>query len=721
MENIAPHSVTLLVLLQEYCRGLFEEINPSGASVPEDEPWCPATRHEISRILVREIQAGAGESKGKELHGILNELASIPNDGQELANLVHDTLMQIKSPEEIFELSDSLRELLLPLSTSKAVLDANSMLGLFIRRTLLAFDKMDFPQISKLYRRIQQYKRNPGNITSRGADDRETNLRHTSSMLLSSSEARQVFQQARELTQKGTSANELKRLLRAPLSSMQHLPLVHYVRHLCCVQSRDFCGALSNLHRYFDLQAANATRESQPSADSKSHSRSLFQHATLSLAALHHRFGNKEEAIHAIKETVKIAQENLDRLCLQHALGWLTRLVEGPSSLELARLFVHDTEANDTKQGQYLHCLAQLTYAKKLFLHGQNTTSVLRIVSSGYSASVQNSVDELMGMSYMLHSGLFDLYGHRNLTMLYAQLHLRNRNPGSAEDGCEAYCKLAAHCFVQGDTTVAYRLLAKAEDLFPPSTPTAVLWLALRWQLDHQQALYAQEWDKVIFLGETLLPKLGFDSSNTDTLYRTALYHIERSQYDDAATLLLNLSVITDDTSESTSVVMPQIKKVRVLLLLAETMLEAHNFTPGLETIEECITLAKKYHLVLYESLAVLMKAEIQLSLGNVVEARKNLYEATPWILSHGSLEDRGRTHLITGKLKLKMDSSQSGLASAIKSFEISHTSFSRLGAKRLDQRSLYCLARAHDLNNDHEKRDDCARLFQNLAQTHAD
>ena len=80
-------------------------------------------------------------------------------------------------------------------------------------------------------------------------------------------------------------------------------------------------------------------------------------------------------------------------------------MLAGKSSVELARLFVQNTRADESKPGQYLHCLAQLTYAKKLFSEGHLPATVLRMVSSGYGMSVLEGQDELIGMSYMLHSG----------------------------------------------------------------------------------------------------------------------------------------------------------------------------------------------------------------------------------------------------------------------------------------------------------------------------
>ena len=50
------------------------------------------------------------------------------------------------------------------------------------------------------------------------------------------------------------------------------------------------------------------------------------------LAALHYKFGHVDEALRAVHESVRIAQENSDPICLHHALGWLTRLGLGSYS-----------------------------------------------------------------------------------------------------------------------------------------------------------------------------------------------------------------------------------------------------------------------------------------------------------------------------------------------------------------------------------------------------
>lgn len=56
-------------------------------------------------------------------------------------------------------------------------------------------------------------------------------------------------------------------------------------------------------------------------------SRNIVQYAVLNLASLHFRFGHLDMAMAAINETVRIAQQNGDRVCVAYALAWLHQLL----------------------------------------------------------------------------------------------------------------------------------------------------------------------------------------------------------------------------------------------------------------------------------------------------------------------------------------------------------------------------------------------------------
>ena len=90
-------------------------------------------------------------------------------------------------------------------------------------------------------------------------------------------------------------------------------------RHLHCIRNADVTGAIANLHRHFDLHAV-AMLHATTDVESPINRRALHTTA-LSLAAMHHHFGHEGEALLAVHVAIRIAQENFDGECLQHALG----------------------------------------------------------------------------------------------------------------------------------------------------------------------------------------------------------------------------------------------------------------------------------------------------------------------------------------------------------------------------------------------------------------
>ncbi len=57
----------------------------------------------------------------------------------------------------------------------------------------------------------------------------------------------------------------------------------------------------------------------------------MAQYAILNLATLHLHFGHEDQSIQAIHETVRIAQQNNDHVCLMHALSLLCQVSSVPS------------------------------------------------------------------------------------------------------------------------------------------------------------------------------------------------------------------------------------------------------------------------------------------------------------------------------------------------------------------------------------------------------
>jgi hypothetical protein len=86
---------------------------------------------------------------------------------------------------------------------------------------------------------------------------------------------------------------------------------------LCCVVRRQ---AEDDLHRYFDVATGGVS----------------VQYAVLNLAVLHLHFGHLGEAMHAIHETVRVAQQSNDSAALAFAVSWLLRTLRAQKHATLA-------------------------------------------------------------------------------------------------------------------------------------------------------------------------------------------------------------------------------------------------------------------------------------------------------------------------------------------------------------------------------------------------
>ncbi len=122
----------------------------------------------------------------------------------------------------------------------------------------------------------------------------------------------------------------------ADCHSTTHSFQVHFLTYLDCLRNNEYSAALDSHLKTFN---ADISSESLPIGGGDSSSApgtSLgtrpeeairgFRYAALNLVALHSRFGYGETAIAALKEAITMAQSANDRVCLQHALGWLLRM-----------------------------------------------------------------------------------------------------------------------------------------------------------------------------------------------------------------------------------------------------------------------------------------------------------------------------------------------------------------------------------------------------------
>lgn len=112
------------------------------------------------------------------------------------------------------------------------------------------------------------------------------------------------------------------------------MPTIHYLKHAEALHRRDFPAAVEHLHRHFDasgehvdVRADLGSRRAEGEFESANAGRERLQTALLALATTHFAFSHVNEAMSAISEAVRTAQQNGDETSLAHALALTTALM----------------------------------------------------------------------------------------------------------------------------------------------------------------------------------------------------------------------------------------------------------------------------------------------------------------------------------------------------------------------------------------------------------
>eukprot|EP00039_Didymoeca_costata_P002548 m.60958 g.60958 ORF g.60958 m.60958 type:complete len:718 (-) comp11367_c0_seq1:25-2178(-) len=707
MSNQVAAKFVALALMQEYFRK-FEG---------EEEGWSNTTLHHISLVVLRWIQNI--EDYSISLHNMCIDLSdSIPEDGHEVADALRDTMLDIEHPEDLFSFFETIQAIVQSHESENAnfvsSMAPHSVWGLFCRRMLLNFNKMSFSQVSKYLARIQAFCKQSSRASAyRASMDAgkwwstyQTSAKSGRKAPWKEAE-KHIFQPTRSYA--GFDLPGFRDKAKVLLEDLSDDPLSHYIRHLGAIHCGDYSTALENLHRFFDVQGPRAISSPQAAKDREHNVH--YHYSLLSLASLHHRFGHIDEALSAIHESVRIAQEHSDPTCLNHALGWLTRLSRGTAASELATLFRAATKEDESTEGKYLHALAGFRLAQDYFCRGYSPTRVLNLVESSLCSSMRESQEELTGMGFLLRTGLFDMYGHSGLSMLYPQLLLHNYNAG-IEERCEAYCKIAMYYFAQGERHITKRVLKAAMEEFPPFTPYSKLWMATKCQLEHQEALFSESWETAAAVGEELNGLLStIPDSDLDAQYREALFWQEKEVYDKAVVILKNSLESIKTRNRTVESGLRQIKLIRLQLMEAEIHHQTGNHFMALQIILKCIAKSNHYHVAVLRAHSLVLLADIQLAISMNEQAEKAINEALPTILAHGSCETRGLARLVYGKSLVACGSQHK----AIRSFEAARIQFAKVGAKKLERQALYCMGLLYNQENDIVNRDKCAQQFCDL------
>lgn len=563
-----------------------------------------------------------------------------------------------------------------------------SVVGLFMRHMLLAYNKLSFSQVYKLYKSLQHYyhshytKPTDGQLglPTLAADDSDMDLTSTEDTVgdrvdkeeldapLHESELRSEDAPSQgPLSQKQAEYflarqayllknDENKALKPAALQEELNNMLkfnpdfaeAHYLNYLNSMRVQDiFLSAHSLLH-YFD-RLILAGNEGKSNGD-EGYGRSL-RYAALNLASLHCRFGHYQQADLALQEAIRIAQESNDHVCLQHCLSWLYTLEQMKGS-ESAVLTQDSVKMAVHFCLPYLGTLDIQSLVQQGAMQGKAAHKLMDALKDTEILHWKHSLSELIEISLAQTTSIWRMYGKSTMALQQAQLLLNMSslepvNFGVHQNNTEAFavalCHLAELHAEQGLYSATTEIFKHLKEQFPPHTQHSKLWMLCELKVEFQRHMN----DRKYHLAEPLVKAMSA-LNTTEGLYRKAQVLKALNRNTEAYGILQQLQLQCEKTKCKEII-------IRVMLSTAELHWESSSFSTALPLLLQALALARQHHLQSLASETILHLAFTQLMLGIPEQALKVLHEAMEPILAHGAIIDKGRAMLLAARCHMAL------------------------------------------------------------------
>ncbi|XP_071374924.1 anaphase-promoting complex subunit 5 isoform X3 [Centroberyx affinis] len=613
-----------------------------------------------------------------------------------------------------------------------------SVVGLFMRHMLLAYNKLSFSQVYKLYKSLQQYYHShyakptdrQVDLPALVADDSDMDLTSTEDTVgdridkeeldtpLHESELRcrgplsqkqaEYFLARQAYLLKNDENKALKpAALQDELNNMlkfnPDFAEAHYLNYLNSMRVQDIFISTHSLLHYFDRLILSGS-EGKSNGD-EGYGRSL-RYAALNLASLHCRFGHYHQADLALQEAIRIAQESNDHVCLQHCLSWLYTLeqMKGSDSSVLTE--------DSVKMAAHF-CLPGA-------IQGKTAHELMDALKDTDILHWKHSLSELIEISLAQTTSIWRMYGKSTMALQQAQLLLNMSslepvNFGVQQNNTEAFavalCHLAELHAEQGLYGAVSEILLHLKEQFPPHTQHAKLWMLCDLKIQFERHMNEGKYH----LAEPQVAAIAA-LNKTEGLYRKAQVLKALNRTTEAYGILQRLQVHCEK-SKCTEMI------IRVMLSTAELHWESSGFSTALPFLLQALALARQHHLQALASETILHLAFTQLMLGVPQQALSVLHEAMEPILAHGAVMDRGRALLLTARCQMAVagfrpnGQGHAALGLAVQTLDEAAAYFSMLNCKERLRDVHYLQAQLHRSLGQTSQCNKCAMLFRLLDQ----
>uniref|UniRef100_A0A8D2QI55 Anaphase-promoting complex subunit 5 n=1 Tax=Zonotrichia albicollis TaxID=44394 RepID=A0A8D2QI55_ZONAL len=640
---------------------------------------------------------------------------------------------ELKDMEQFFDdLSDSF-------SGTEPEVHKTSVVGLFLRHMILAYNKLSFSQVYKLYTALQQYFQK--DEKKDGADENDMELTNPDELdgkmekeeldgplreeeiactgPLSQKQAEYFLSQQASLLKndetKALAPASLQKELNNLLKFNPDFAEAHYLSYLNSIRVQDVFSSTHSLLHYFDRLILTGA-ESKSNGD-EGYGRSL-RYAALNLAALHCRFGHYQQAELALQEAIRIAQESNDHVCLQHCLSWLYILEQ--KIFDSCVLLEHSVNKSLHFGLPYLASLGIQSLVQQRAFAGKAANKLMDALKDSDLLHWKHSLSELIDISIAQKTAIWRLYGRSTMALQQAQTLLSMNsleavNVGVQQNNTESFavvlCHLAELHAEQGYFAAASEILKHLKERFPPNSQHAQLWMLFDQKIQFERAMN----DGRYHVADSLVA--GITALNSiEGVYRKAIVLKAQNQMSEAHKLLQKLLIHCQKIKNTEMV-------IRVLLCMAELYWRSSCHTIALPVLLQALALAREFSLQYLASETVLNLAFSQLILGIPEQALNILHMAIEPVLAHGAVLDKGCAMFLVAKCQVASAASYTpqkkieALESAILNLNEAKSYFAKVDCKEQLRDVLYLQARLlHTLGRTQE-RNKCAMLFRQLHQ----
>uniref|UniRef100_A0A671Q0X2 Anaphase-promoting complex subunit 5 n=1 Tax=Sinocyclocheilus anshuiensis TaxID=1608454 RepID=A0A671Q0X2_9TELE len=615
---------------------------------------------------------------------------------------------------------------MLPNAFSDSEAFKTSVVGLFMRQMLLAYNKLSFSQVYKLYKSLQQYCRR-GNQPELSAEDMELTSNEDPRMDINTrgplSQKQAEYFLARQAyllkndENKAMSPAKLQDELNNILKFNPDFAEAHYLSYLNSMRVQDIYISTHSLLHYFDRLILSGG-EGKSNGD-EGYGRSL-RYAVLNLATLHCRFGHYQQADLALQESIRIAQEANDHVCLQHCLSWLYTLeqMKGSDSVVLTEDSVKIAAHFCLP---YLASLGIQSLVQQGAKQGMPANKLLDALRGTDIMHWKQSLSELIEISLAQTTSIWRMYGKSTMARQQAQLLLNMNslepvNFGVQQNNTEAFavtlCHLAELHAEQGLYAVVSDIMKHLKQQFPPHTQHAKLWMLCDLKIQFEKAMN----DGKYHLADPHVTAISALNS-TEGLYRKAQLLKALNQTTKASKILKQLQQRCEK-SKNTEMI------IRMMLASAELHWDsATGFATAVPLLLQALALSRQHNLQSLTSETLLHLAFTQLMLGIPEQALVLVQDVLESVLAHGSLIDKGRALLLAARCHMALAGAAAqehrltAVELAVHTLDEAAVYFSQLDCKERMRDIHYLQARLHHSLGNISQRNKCAMLFRLLDQ----